>query len=326
MQKLLLRFTGTGGSSLITEFSSEFALLTERFKDYLLFERGASQNTVKSYMSDLNAWYTFCRKHDAVPEKLNADAVSRFVLELTAAGKAKSTIQRNAAVLASFAHFLVYDGEESHLPKLDELPKRDKKLPEVMTEGEIQRIINACEDGTAFGKRDRAIIELAYGTGMRASEICGIALKDIDFGSGVLYTRGKGSKERSIPFVGAVRRIVENYIEETRPSLNRNGLQWLFLSRSGQQLGRDSLWHILRKRGQEAGIPISRLHPHVLRHTFATHLLRNGMDQRTLQEMLGHSSILTTQKYTHIDEEMRDLYDRYHPRASEATEENDGLR
>lgn len=306
---------------MIIDFDGNFDLLISRFKDYLLFERGASQNTVKSYMSDLTAWYAFCKKHSAEPEKLNADAVSRFILELTAAGKAKSTIQRNAAVLASFARFLVYDGEETQLPKLDSLPQRDKKLPEVMTEGEIQRIINACEDGTALGKRDRAIIELAYGTGMRASEICGVKLKDIDAGSGIIYTRGKGSKERSVPFVGTVKRIVENYIEETRPKLNKFDAQWLFLSRTGQQLGRDSLWHILHKRGQEAKIPAARLHPHVLRHTFATHLLRNGMDQRTLQEMLGHSSILTTQKYTHIDEEMRDLYDRYHPRAAEDTEE-----
>lgn len=307
---------------MIIEFDKNFELLVGRFKDYLLFERGASMNTVKSYMSDLTAWYMFCKKHKAAPEKLNADAVSRFILELTSTGKAKSTIQRNAAVLASFARFLVYDGEEAQLPKLDPLPQRDKKLPEVMTEGEIQRIINACEDGTKLGRRDRAIIELAYGTGMRASEICNIKLKDIDFSGGVIYTRGKGSKERSIPFVGVVRRIVESYIEEVRPELNKLGEQWLFFSHSGNQLGRDSLWHILRKRGQEAKIPSMRLHPHVLRHTFATHLLRNGMDQRTLQEMLGHSSILTTQKYTHIDEEMRDLYDRFHPRASDKTEDN----
>ncbi len=306
---------------MITEFDKNFELLTGRFKDYLLLERGASQNTVKSYMSDLTAWYMFCKKHSAEPEKLNADAVSRFILELTTAGKAKSTIQRNAAVLASFARFLVYDGVETQLPKLDPLPQRDKKLPEVMTEGEIQRIINVCEDGTAIGKRDRAIIEIAYGTGMRASEICNIQLKDIDSGNCVIYTRGKGSKERSVPFIGAVKRIVENYIEETRPSLNTLSQPWLFLSHSGQKLGRDSLWHILHKRGQEAKIPTARLHPHVLRHTFATHLLRNGMDQRTLQEMLGHSSIMTTQKYTHIDEEMRDLYDRYHPRSADSTEE-----
>jgi len=306
---------------MTADFDSEFGLIIGRFKDYLLFERGASPNTVNSYMSDLSAWYSFCKKHKSEADKLNADAVSRFVLELTASGKAKSTIQRNAAVLASFARFLVYDGEEAKLPRLDPLPQRDKKLPEVMTEGEVQRIINACEDGTVLGKRDRAIIELAYGTGMRASEICSVQLKDIDFGNGVIYTRGKGSKERSIPFVGVVRRVIETYIEETRPLLNKHDDCWLFFSRNGEKLARDSLWHILHRRGKIAKIASSRLHPHVLRHTFATHLLRGGMDQRTLQEMLGHSSIMTTQKYTHIDEEVRDLYDRYHPRAEEKTEE-----
>jgi integrase/recombinase XerD len=287
----------------------------EKFKDYLLLERGCSQNTVKAYISDISFWHAYCLKMGFEPEKLSAENISRFLREQTVKGKAKSTIQRNAAVLNSFACFLVYDGELSKMPKLDPLPKIDDKLPQIMTENEIQRIIDACEDGTYLGKRDRAVIELAYGAGMRASELCGIKLKDINKTGGLIYTRGKGGKERGVPYLGAVRKVVDEYIDKYRPQMDKLGQPWLFLTRTGKQMRREFLWHILRKRGMSAGIPLSRLHPHVLRHTFATHLLRNGMDQRTLQEILGHSSIMTTEKYTHLDLEIRDLYDKFHPRA-----------
>jgi integrase/recombinase XerD len=297
--------------------NKDFLAYMDRFKDYLLLERACSKNTLKAYASDLKLWYHFSAKHSDDALKLTADSISRFLLEQTAEGKSKSSVQRCAAVLSSFARFLVYDGETQQMPKLDPLPKREEKLPEVMTEGEIQRIINACDDGSILGKRDRAIIELAYGTGLRASEICNIQMKDIDVSGGLLYTRGKGGKERSVPYVGNVRNVVEVYVNDFRAELNTNNEPWLFLTRSGKKVGRDSLWHILRKRGKIARIPTARLHPHVLRHTFATHLLRNGMDQRTLQEILGHSSILTTEKYTHIDTEMRDIYDKFHPRANE---------
>ena len=159
------------------------------------------------------------------------------------------------------------------------------------------------------------MIELAYGAGMRASELCDLELQNIDRSGGLIYTRGKGGKERTIPYVGAVRKVIDDYIEKVRPLLDRLGLEYLFLTRSGKKMRREFLWQILRKRGKSAGIPLSRLHPHVLRHTFATHLLRNGMDQRTLQEILGHSSILTTEKYTHLDTEIHDYYDKYHPRS-----------
>lgn len=297
--------------------NKEFQSSVDRFRDYLLLERACSKNTLKAYASDLKLWYISSLKHSSDPLKLTADSISRFLLEQTAAGKSKSSVQRCAAVLSSFARFMVYDGETQQMPRLDPLPKREEKLPEVMTEGEIQRIINACDDGSVLGKRDRAIIELAYGTGLRASEICNIQMKDLDASSGLLYTRGKGGKERSVPYVGNVRNVIETYINNFRTKLNLNNEQWLFLTRNGKKVGRDSLWHILRKRGKIARIPTARLHPHVLRHTFATHLLRNGMDQRTLQEILGHSSILTTEKYTHIDTEMRDIYDKFHPRANE---------
>lgn len=299
-----------------------FSRALERFADYLLLERGASGNTTRAYESDLLFWYEFCKKREYDPMELDADKISRFLLEQSAKGRAKSTIQRNAAVFSSFARFLVYDGDSERMPRLDRMPKKDEKLPQILSEEEIQRIINACMDGSPIGMRDRAMIELAYGAGLRVSELCQLKLRDLDGTSGFLYARGKGDKERSVPYVGGVRKIVEDYIDNYRPVLDKNKQQWLFLSKTGKELHRETFWQILRKRGKQAtGISIKRLHPHILRHSFATHLLRNGMDQRTLQELLGHSSIITTEKYTHFDQELRDIYDKFHPRAQSQQEE-----
>lgn len=296
-----------------SEYSGELGKTIGRFIDYMRLERGCSENTQRAYMSDLKLWAAYCGEEGRDPLDLREEPVSRFLLSLQAEARKKSSVQRAGAMLRSFARFLQYDGVTDNLPALVPLPAREKNLPQVMTEGEIQRIMNACEDGTPLGKRDRAFIELAYGAGMRASELCCIRLRDLDASNEILYARGKGDKERTIPYIGAVRSIVEEYITDYRPKLDKSGEEWLFLSRSGRQLHRETLWVILHKRGVAAGIPRDRLHPHVLRHTFATHLLRNGMDQRTLQEILGHSSIMTTEKYTHMDMELRDNYDRYHP-------------
>ena len=285
------------------------------FEDYIILERGCSENTLKAYSSDLKQWYFYCKKMEFDPLVLNSDNIARFLREQSARGMSKSTVQRNGAVLNSFARYLVYDGVTENMPMLDPLPARDKILPQIMTEGEIQRLINACEDVTPIGKRDRTAIELAYGTGMRASELCSLKLKDIDRSGGLIFTRGKGDKERCVPYVGGVRKVVDEYIDQHRPKLDKLKQPWLLLTKSGRKMRREFLWRLLRKRGLMAGISPSRLHPHVLRHTFATHLLRKGMDQRTLQELLGHSSILTTEKYTHLDLEMRDFYDKYFPRS-----------
>ena len=300
---------------MIPAEADELERTAERFGDYIRLERACSENTKRAYLSDLSIWTAWCRRNERSPLDVAADAVSRFLLEAKIEGRKASSRQRLGAVMRSFAKFLQYDGMTDKVPRLPPLPAREEKLPEILNENEIQRIINACEDGTALGKRDRAYIELAYGAGMRASELCGLRLRDLDPTSGILYARGKGDKERAIPYMGAPRRAVEEYISEYRPQLDKNKAEWLFLSRSGKQLHRETLWVIMHKRGAAAGVPAKRLHPHVLRHTFATVLIRNGMDQRTLQELLGHSSIMTTEKYTHLDISLRDYYDKYHPRA-----------
>ena len=146
------------------------------FEDYIILERGCSENTLKAYSSDLKQWYFYCKKMEFDPLVLNSDNIARFLREQSARGMSKSTVQRNGAVLNSFARYLVYDGVTENMPMLDPLPARDKILPQIMTEGEIQRLINACEDETPIGKWDRTAIELDYGTGMRASELCSLNL------------------------------------------------------------------------------------------------------------------------------------------------------
>jgi integrase/recombinase XerD len=205
---------------------------------------------------------------------------------------------------------------------LPELPDKAEIMPRVLNEAEIKRLMDVCQGDKPLFVRDRAIFEIGYGCGLRVSEICGLTILDLDFESRLLRTRGKGDKERVVPFLGEVARIVRVYLDAARPQLKsksgnaeHRSENRVFLSFSGRPLNRQDLWRILRKRGHEAGISQTRLYPHILRHSFATHLLSSGMDMRTLQEMLGHSSIVTTQAYSHFDQEMRDVYDQCHPRA-----------
>jgi integrase/recombinase XerD len=179
----------------------------------------------------------------------------------------------------------------------------------------VDRLFQACEGDGPLDLRDRALFGTAYGCGLRAGELCGLRIGDVDFSARVLRAFGKGEKERAIPFLGEVSEKVALYLQKGRPLLLKVPGDFLFLTRSGNPMKREDIWRTLRKRGAKAGIPAARLHPHVLRHSFATHLLRRGMDQRSLQELLGHSSIATTEKYLHFDLELRDVYDKAHPRA-----------
>jgi len=300
------------------------------FLDYMSYERDASIHTVRAYRSDLLSWRAFCEECGKDYYPIDSALMSRYLQRQTALGKSAGTRMRRAATLSAFMQYLVYDGLIEGAPGRLPLPKREKLLPRVMTEGEIERLLDGCGGSekrsakkAALALRDRAMIEMAYGCGLRASELCSLKSTDVDLAGGVLYIRGKGGKERLVPYVGAPRSTTQKYLEEARPILvdgegdgraakNHDNL---FVSANGKPMNRGALWNIVQKRGKRAGIARSRLHPHVLRHSFATHLQRRGMDLRTLQELLGHSSIATTEKYAHLDTELRDIYDRFHPRA-----------
>jgi integrase/recombinase XerD len=234
-------------------------------------------------------------------------------------GKQRSTQQRCIAAMRSWIHFVEMEESRDLDVLLPDLPDRKKLEPRVLNEAEINRLLDACGGEKPLSVRDRAIFEVGYGCGLRVSEICSLRAADLDFGAKLLRAKGKGSKERVVPFLGAAAGSVKKYLDFVRPRLCGKRAQGdesrVFLSFLGRPLSRQDIWRILRKRGASAGIAQSRLYPHILRHSFATHLLARGMDMRTLQEMLGHSSIITTQVYAHFDREMRDVYDQFHPRA-----------
>jgi integrase/recombinase XerD len=297
----------------------EAEALLDRFCLYLVAERGRSHLTAEGYASDLRQWLRFCEANDLVPFPPAFSAVSAFRKHMDEEGKLRSTQQRCIAAMRSWIHFVeMEEAEELEIP-LPDLPDKAKLEPRVLNEAEIKRLMDVCQGTKPLMVRDRAIFEIGYGCGLRASEICGLNMLDLDFDSKLLRTRGKGDKERVVPFLGETARSVGVYLETARPRLkgdaDHKNKNKVFLSCSGRPLSRQDMWRILRKRGREAGITPSRLYPHILRHSCATHLLARGMDMRTLQELLGHSSIVTTQTYAHFDREMRDVYDKFHPRA-----------
>ena len=296
----------SGGTSLCLPFES--------FLTYLALERGASEHTLRAYRSDLTHFEDFCARRGKPPCPPEENELTLFLRELQRQGLAASSVQRRAACLRSFLRFLQEQGEPAASREPLSLPDRPAPLPQILTEGEVGRLLETCDGSASLDLRDRALFELIYGCGLRASEACSLRLRDVDCTGGTLRVRGKGNKTRVVPLLGEVRKAVERYLAAGRGEAPGDP-EALFLSRNRRPLRREDLWRIVRRRGVQAGIPSSRLHPHILRHSFATHLLRHGMDLRTLQSLLGHASLGTTEKYTHFDQELRDVYDRAHPRA-----------
>ncbi|EFC92262.1 integrase family protein [Dethiosulfovibrio peptidovorans DSM 11002] len=296
---------------------TSFSSILGQFLSYLSLELGESQNTCKAYRVDISQWNDFCSRSGRDPVASDSDLYGKYVHYMRSIDLAPATIQRKCAAVRTWINFLVVEGYVSDDVPMPPLPDRPKRLPQLLTEGEVSRLLGAC-DGDPMGYldfRDRAILETLYGCGLRASELCSLKLRDLQFERASMIIFGKGNKERMVPLVGSARRWIERFIDEARPSVAKEGVDQVFLSRNGRPMRRESLWKMIRKRGSRAGISQSRLHPHVIRHTVASHLLRRGMDLRTLQEFLGHESIGTTEKYLHFDQELRDVYDRSHPRA-----------
>lgn len=293
----------------------DFESAREAFISWLLLERGLSRNTASAYSRDLQKWYAFCTTHGIPPFPPEERGIARFQRSLIESEGSKASRQRTMAGLRTWMRFLQVEEVLEDDILLPALPQKEQQLPKILSEGEVDRLLNVCSGDAPLLQRDRALFEVAYGCGLRASETCSLRVGDVDFAARTLRVFGKGEKERAVPFLGEPAHRVRIYLEEARPLLLKEENGVLFLSRNGMKLNREDIWRILQKRGAEAGISKQRLHPHILRHSFATHLLRRGMDQRTLQELLGHSSISTTDKYLHFDLELRDVYDAAHPRA-----------
>ena len=292
--------------------------LLERFQDHLSVEKGASPRTAEAYLRDVARFATFCfTKGAKTPATASARILREYVYHLKDLGLSPSSIRRNVSAVRSYFRFMLAVGELVRDPseKL-EAPKRWRTLPEVLTVDEAEKLIAAPSLDEPLAFRDRAMLELAYGAGLRVSEWITISTRDVLMDEHLVRVFGKGSKERLVPIGRKAIGAVAIYLRELRPKLEKGqGKGVLFLNARGEPLTRMGAWKILRKYVEIAGItkPVS---PHTLRHSFATHLLEGGADLRAVQEMLGHADISTTQIYTHVDREfLRSVHRQYHPRA-----------
>jgi integrase/recombinase XerD len=293
----------------------------EKFLTFLSLEKGASEHTISAYQSDLRQWGAFIsRAHSGIAKDISTvtpKMIREWIVSLSESHYQARAVARKIATLRSFFKYLANENgiainpmEEIHLPKLD------RNLPDVLTIDEMKRLLDAPSGESAQGMRDRAMLELAYGSGLRVSELCSLSLQALDLENGFVRVYGKGSKERIVPVGHWAIAALEKYLRCGRPLLisPKTGSA-LFLSRRGVALSRKTFWFYLKKYAHDIGLqrPIT---PHTLRHSFATHLLENGADLRFIQEMLGHEDISTTQIYTRVEtQRLREQYEKFHPHA-----------
>lgn len=286
---------------------------------YLTIERGLSQNTRKSYERDLEQYLTFLtEQHIKDWQAVDRVLILSFLQQLQQSGKSSATIIRMVSSLRRFHQFLRQERFTDHDPMQHiDSPKKQQKLPDTLSLSEVERLIETPDTKEVLGIRDRAILEVMYATGLRVSELIGLQLKDLHLSMGLLQTTGKGDKERIVPLGDLAIQWIETYLEEARPFLIRKHPEesHLFVNNHGKQLSRQGIWKNLKALVRKAGIT-KNVTPHTLRHSFATHLLENGADLRTVQELLGHADISTTQIYTHITKKrMTEVYKQHFPRA-----------
>ncbi len=290
--------------------------LLERFKSFLMAERGVSQSTLEAYVRDVSEFL------NVVKDPLSVDweaAVSDFLERLKASGVKETTLARKIASIRSFLDFLLAVTPRTMVRGVTAIPpvRVRRKLPRFPSLFEMERLLNAVNLDSAIGLRDKAMLELLYATGLRISELVNLKVTDVNLSEAVLRCRGKGDKERLIPVGKEAIKWLRRYIEEARGELlkNKKDEGWLFLSVRGKKLSREAFWHRFKVYLTKAGLSLS-YYPHSIRHAFATHLLERGVDLRTLQEMLGHSSLNTTQIYTHLEiKRLKEAYKKSHPRA-----------
>jgi integrase/recombinase XerD len=300
-----------------------FEHLVLDFLAELEFERGLSRNTLEAYRSDLLQFGAWLGEHEADATAVQHVDLASFLDEL-AAGRdgrppvAPATLQRKAACLRSFYRHLRRESVMEHDPTADlRAPKKSQRLPHVLSRDEIARLLASPRGSDPQALRDRALLELMYACGLRASEAIGLQLRDVDLDAGMLRARGKGSKERIVPVGREAIAAARAWLERGRPKLVGLAPEpHLFVNQRGAGLTRQGLYKIVQRHARACGLA-GRMSPHTLRHTFATHLLAGGCDLRSLQEMLGHADIATTQIYTHLSaDRLKDVYFSAHPRAT----------
>lgn len=289
------------------------------FLEYLTVELGLSANTRQAYERDLRL---FCKtlgfKNSDALVNVSREQITGYMTQLKEKGLAAATIARKLAAIKAFYRFMTAEGYMDANPaEVVEAGTKGIKLPRVLSEDEVVRLLNQPDITTAEGFRDRTMLEVLYATGMRVSELINLTLERVDLNMKYIIAFGKGSKERIVPLGSVAAEFLQQYFEKVRPKLTHEdrNTNIVFLAFGGHELTRQRFWQIIRAYGRKANIN-KALTPHILRHSFATHLLDNGADLRSVQELLGHSDISTTQIYTHLtNKRLRDIYAKAHPRA-----------
>lgn len=289
----------------------------EGFRDFLALESGHSGNTVQSYLRDLRRLGEFATSRGVRdPARLTLRLLRDFVYLLKDLGLSPASIRRAVSAIRTYFGFLVGEGRLNDDPSARlESPRRGRALPETLSVQEVEALLAAPNVDQPLAWRDRALLELAYGAGLRVSELCGLALTDLLLSENLVRIFGKGGKERLVPIGRSVIGAVSVYLHSMRPTLDRGrSKNRVLLNVRGEPLSRVGAWSIVRRASQRGGIK-KRVTPHTLRHSFATHLLEGGADLRAVQEMLGHADLSTTQIYTHVDREyLRSIHKQFHPR------------
>ena len=290
----------------------------DEYLTYLRVERGSSPLTIDAYTADLADYLLFleeCRIDD--PNRVDRDAIIGYEADLHERGYAASSVDRHISVLKGFHRFCMREGYAKDNPASTvRLPAAPDRLPDVLTIDQVNKLLDQTGGELPAQKRDRALLEVLYGCGLRVSECAGLDLGDCIFGEGFLRVVGKGSKERIAPISGTALQALVDYLQNARPAFTKPGkpTSAVFLNARGGRLSRQSIHSIVAKAG--IGIGVENLHPHTLRHSFATHMLAGGADLRVIQEILGHSDISTTQIYTHVNRtHIQEEYLSAHPRA-----------
>jgi integrase/recombinase XerD len=312
------------GSTDVTSAIDALPPEIEDFLTWLVVERGRAPNTLEAYRRDLCRWTAHLERRGSEATEATADDVVAFVHVLRGEGLASSSITRTLVAVRGLHRFLVAEEYRPDDPAADvEIPRVPRGLPKALTVDQVTTLIEGVADDTSVARRDRAILEVLYGTGARISEVVGLSIGDLDLHDGLVRLMGKGSKERIVPLGRHAATALQAWLDpggrgamEPDRWARRGDATAVFLNQRGGRLGRQGMWGVVRTRGDAVGLG-GLLTPHVLRHSCATHMLDHGADIRTVQELLGHASISTTQIYTHVSaERLLAVYRAAHPRAS----------
>ncbi len=288
--------------------------LTREFLSYLQVERGLAKNSIASYQQDLSKLKEFAEGEDVELVEISRSDLRMFIASLSKSGLAPTSINRIISAVRGFYKFLLIDGHiKKHPAENLDTPTKGFYLPKFMTEDEVEALLSQPDVSQEIGLRDRAILEMMYASGLRVTEAANLRIDDVDIDSGILTCKGKGNKERKVPLGKSAVEWLKSHLANRRKT-EYIELRNLFLTAGGQPINRQTIFKFIKQYAEKAGL--EDISPHTLRHSFATHLLQRGADSRSVQAMLGHADISTTQIYTHItDQHLRKTYEKFHPRA-----------